>query len=65
MTDTKAQHKKLAKRMDTGLSRTINDNPLLRWQVSHPELLSDIRSFKASNRGESSFLPFPVDGEMT
>lgn len=33
MTDTSAQHKKLAKRMDTGLSRTISENPMLRWQV--------------------------------
>jgi hypothetical protein len=33
MTDTSAQHKRLAKRMDTGLSRSINDNPMLRWQV--------------------------------
>jgi hypothetical protein len=56
MTDTSAQHKRLAKRMDTGLSRTINDNPILRWQVSHPELLSDIRSFKASNPGPYPFL---------
>ena len=51
MTDTSAQHKKLAKRMDNGLSRTINDNPTVRWQISNPEIIADIRAFKAQNPG--------------
>lgn len=51
MTDTSAQHKKLAMRMDNGLSRTINDNPTVRWQISNPEILSDIRVFKFYNPG--------------
>lgn len=48
MTDTLAQHKKLAKRMDTGLSRSINDNPLLRWQVINSQELNDFIDLRSA-----------------
>lgn len=50
-TDAMAQHDHLSRKLNAGQSRTCNDNPLLRWQVSMPALVSDVRSFKAFNPG--------------
>jgi hypothetical protein len=44
--DAAAQRKHLEAKFTSGKSQSMTDNPLLRWQITHPALISDIRSFK-------------------
>lgn len=48
-TDMNAHTQYLQDKLSSGRSRTGNDNPLLRWQVALPSVVSDARAFKASN----------------
>ena len=55
--DIIAQHKHITKKMVSGKSRSVNENPLLFWQISMPSLVSDMRSFKNSNP-KADFITF-------
>ena len=55
--DIIAQHKHITKKMVSGKSRSVNENPLLFWQISMPSLVSDMRSFKHSNP-KADFITF-------
>lgn len=48
-TDMNAHTQYLQDKLTSGKSRTGNDNPLLRWQVALPSVVSDARAFKAAN----------------
>lgn len=56
-TDMNAHTQYLQEKLTSGRSRTGNENPLLRWQVTLPFVVSDVRAFKAANE-ESSFEDF-------
>jgi len=55
--DSLAQHKHITKKMISGKSRSVNENPLLFWQISMPSLVSDMRSFKHANAA-ADFITF-------
>ena len=48
-TDAIAQSRRLLEKLSSGQSKSARDNPLLMWQIQQPELISDIRAFKAAN----------------
>jgi hypothetical protein len=52
--DALAQHRHLANKLRDGSSRSASENTLLRWQILYPELMSDVRAFKACNNTVSS-----------
>jgi hypothetical protein len=47
--DAEAQHLHISQKLSSGNSRSGVENPLLRWQVELPALVSDIKAFKAEN----------------
>lgn len=48
--DALAQHKHLANKLRQGSSRSASESTMLKWQILYPELISDVRAFKACNR---------------
>jgi hypothetical protein len=56
--DAAAQRKHLEAKLTSGKSNSVAENPLLRWQVTHPALVADIRAYKHKfpDRGLKDFL---------
>ena len=52
-TDMNAHSQYIQDKLTSGKSRSGAENPLLRWQVSLPSVVSDTRSFKAVNANAS------------
>jgi hypothetical protein len=52
--DALAQHRHLANKLRQGSSRSATENTMLRWQILYPELISDVRAFKACNNTVAS-----------